>query len=106
MFKPRKRLESTSENYQMIFMPMVIGLSIAGIAILVGTVTQNVNIANFIFGFSALIIATSGYWQIKMRVVPGYPTLRGGCAVVFGSFFLIFTVILGIGLIISTILGL
>lgn len=84
-------------EYNRIYIPFIAGLGVVVISLLVARLTGNVELGSKLFGLSSIIIATSGYWQIKLKVVPGMPVLRGGCAVAFGVFFLIFFTLLGLG---------
>jgi hypothetical protein len=104
MFK-NKLGEYRPGNYKTIYIPLVAGVFLVSIALLGGLLANSTTVFNLILGVGLIVIASSGYWQIKKKVVPGYPTLRGGCAVAFGLVFIVFFGVMGFGLIMSTLLN-
>ena len=78
---------------------MIVSVVLFAVGVLVALITETPRIPKIIMGISMLVLATSGIWQIKLKIVPGYPKLRGGCAVTFGIIFVILFSIVGIGII-------
>ncbi|MBL8089903.1 MAG: hypothetical protein JNJ43_06225 [Anaerolineales bacterium] len=68
------------------YIPMLVGVFIMLFSIFVIQTGLSAKIILFIGMF---IMGLSGYWQVKYKSVPGMPPLRGGCAVVFGIFFIL-----------------
>lgn len=94
-----KFLGITPENFRPIYLPMFTGLILFVVGVILFLLTNNTPLFKVIFGLVGMVFALSGLGQIKMREVPGFPFLRGGCAVIFGIIFLLFFMLLGIGVI-------
>jgi hypothetical protein len=95
-------LDVFAPPYLPIYIPMLISFCIFAIGIIVASTTGNMRTSDIIFGVSSLVFALSGIYQFKLKIVPGYPSLQGGCAVVFGILFLGFFLIMGVCLIFFT----
>ena len=89
----------TSENFRPIYLPIIISLVVLALGALIYSLIGNETFFRVTFGITQIILALSGLGQIRRKEVPGFPYLRGGCAVIFGAVFLAFFVLLGIGVI-------
>src|SRR5690349_14307032 len=98
-FTTSKFLGVTPKNFKPIYAPMFISMILIVIGVVLFLVTSNTLVFKIIFGLSGVVFAMSGIGQIKLKEVPGFPWLHGGCAVAFGILFLSFFLFLGIGFI-------
>jgi hypothetical protein len=69
------------------------------VGVILFLLTKNTMLFEIIFGLSGVVFGLSGVGQIRLKEVPGFPWLRGGCAVAFGIVFLLFFLFLGFGFI-------
>ena len=86
----------TAENFVPIYLPLILGLGVFAIGIIIDYVISSYEIFNIVFGLSGILFSLSGIGQIRLKEVPGFPLLRGGCAVVFGLLFLLIFATAGI----------
>ena len=98
-YTTKKLLGITPENFRPIYLPIFTSIILFVIGAVIYSITENTELFRIIFGLSGIVLAISGIGQIKLKEVPGYPTLRGGCAIVFGIFFLLLFLSLGFALI-------
>jgi len=89
----------TQENFRPIYLPMFLSIIVFIMGVIVFLLTDNTELFKIAFGLSGIVLASSGIGQVKLKEVPGFPFLRGGCAVMFGIFFLLLFMLLGIGVI-------
>ena len=94
-----KLLGITPENFKPIYLPIFMSMILFFIGAVLFALTNNAKLFKIIFGLSGLVLTISGLGQIKLKEVPGTPVLRGGCAVIFGIFFLLLFTLLGVGVI-------
>jgi|SRR5690606_585176 hypothetical protein len=69
-----------------VYIPIFAGILISLFGIFI---IQSGFLAKIMLFIGSFVIGLSGYWQIKYKVVPGMPTIRGGCAVVLGIVFIL-----------------
>ena len=98
-FSVNKFLGITPKNFRPIYLPMFMSMILFVIGVVLFLLTNNTPLFEIIFGLSGVVFALSGIGQIKLKEVPGFPWLRGGCAVAFGIIFLLFFLFLGVGFI-------
>ena len=98
-YTTKNLLGITPENFKLIYLPIFTSIILFIIGAVLFSITDNTKLFKVIFGLSQLVLALSGLGQIKLKEVPGYPALRGGCAIIFGIFFLILFMFFGIGLV-------
>ncbi len=104
--KKSQVLEFDETVLRKIYTPMIIGLLLFPVGIIIGYFSYNKILAEIIsFGLSAIVIGISGIWQIKFRIVPGIPALRGVAAIVFGVVFILMSTGGGIIYILATVLN-
>src|SRR5262245_39520592 len=94
-YTAKKLLGITTENFKPIYLPIFMSIILFIIGAVLLAITDNTKLFKIVFGLSQLVLAMSGFGQIKLKEVPGYPALRGGCAIIFGIFFLILFMFLG-----------
>ena len=92
-------LDNFAPKFLPIYLPMIVSVILFAVGVLVALITETPRIPKIIMGASMIILATSGIGQIKLKIVPGYPKLRGGCAIIFGIIFIILFTAVGIGII-------
>lgn len=90
--KNNNSLELSDVVLRKIYMPLIIGVIILPIGVIVGDVSKNKFLTQITPYLSSITMGLSGLWQIKYRIIPGIPTLRGKVAIFFGILFmLVFT---------------
>ena len=94
MRRKLRREQEIEKNKQddQIFIPMLVGIGIAAIG---GAIPLAINIyvRKVIIGLGLLIMASSGYWQIKYKYVPGRHPIRGVWAIVVSVIWIITLVV-------------
>lgn len=98
-YSVNKFLGITPENFKPICLPMFMSMILFGVGVVIFLLTDNTKLFKVIFGLTPMGFSLSGLGMVKMKDVPGFPFLQGGCAVIFGIFFFIFSMFLGIGVI-------
>lgn len=98
-FTPKKLLGITSVNFVPIYSPIFASIVVFGLGVAIFLVTNNTKLFKIMFGLSGLIFALSGIGQMRLKEVPGFPSLHGGCAVIFGILFLLFFMYVGVAVI-------
>jgi hypothetical protein len=89
----------TPENFRPIYVPAFCSIALFVIGAVFFLITDDTPVFKIIIGLSGVVFALSGLGQIKLKEVPGFPSLRGGCAVAFGMVYFVFFLILGVGFI-------
>ena len=94
MRRKLRREQGIEKNKQddQIFIPMLVGMGIAVIGAFI-PIAINIYVGKVIIGLGLLIMASSGYWQIKYKYVPGRHPIRGIWAVIFSVIWIIILVI-------------
>jgi hypothetical protein len=95
----RKHEEVDIAHEGIVNRPFFPGLAIQVVGVLLGVLFNLRELGSLIWGFGCIVMASSGYWQVKHRFVPGFPALRGWCAIAFGIFFILIVGGIGLGLI-------
>lgn len=98
-FTSTKLLGITPQNFVPIYLPIFMSIIMFLVGAAIFWITNNIKVFKIVFGLSGIVFALSGVGQIRLREVPGFPALRGGCAVIFGIYFLLLFLALGIGVI-------
>jgi len=86
-YSVNKFLGITPENFKPIYLPLLLSLILFGVGLVILLLTDTVRLFEVIFGLTGIGISLSGLGVIKMKAVPGFPFLQGGCAIIFGIFF-------------------
>src|SRR5574339_581016 len=89
-FTTTKLLGITPKNFRPIYLPMFLSVILFIVGVVIFLLTNNTSLFKIVFGLSGVIFSLSVIGQIKLKEFPGFPSLRGGCAVIFGIVFLLF----------------
>jgi beta-lactamase regulating signal transducer with metallopeptidase domain len=77
-----------------ILVPMMIGLAVMAIgAFIPKALNLNNYVGKIIVGLGLLIMASSGYWQIKYKYIHGITPIRGIWAIIFSIIWIIILVV-------------
>jgi hypothetical protein len=95
MRRKLRREQEIEKNKQddQIFIPSLVGIVVTVIGGVI-SITTNSYAGKIIIGLGLIIMASSSYWQIKYKYVPGMPPIRGVWAIIFS---VIWTIILVVG---------
>lgn len=101
MRRKLKREQEIEKNKRddKILIPMLIGTAILVVTVVIGIfipITLNSYLLKIIIGLTLLIMASSGYWQIKYKYIHGFPPITGVWAIIFSIIWIIALVVIAI----------